>query len=289
MPAAPGGKLESRGMGARVAPAPPPPPVQPLPDWCTVGSGSHRRQASPPAAEVLSMAEEQKPEVPAAEEAKANAPGGGHGVDRWPGAAPREHAPITQVLRAPAALPAAATLQACRQCILKAPPARSQRLALLPRTRRRCRPRRRRLPSRPNTQPASPTPIFGASATFGGTGFGGFTGVAAKAESGEAAEGGDGEDEVGGGAARQGRPHRHSTVCNSRRCMSPRSPLHQLPRVHMWVLPPGPAPSRLRCLCHTAQPPAGCPRGGVQGRVPAGGAAGGGGGGHRRGGRGGAV
>ncbi len=51
-------------------------------------------------------------------------------------------------------------------------------------------------------QPASPTPIFGASATFGGTGFGGFSGVAAKAESGEAAEGGEGgDDEVCADAA----------------------------------------------------------------------------------------
>lgn len=44
-------------------------------------------------------------------------------------------------------------------------------------------------------QPASPTPIFGASATFGGTGFGGFSGVAAKAagDEGTAEEGGEEE------------------------------------------------------------------------------------------------
>lgn len=48
-------------------------------------------------------------------------------------------------------------------------------------------------------KPASPTPIFGASATFGGTGFGGFGGVAAKAAGGE--EGGaeeGGEEEAAG-------------------------------------------------------------------------------------------
>ena len=48
----------------------------------------------------------------------------------------------------------------------------------------------------PAWQVASPTPIFGASATFGGTGFGGFGGVAAKAESGaEGGEGGEGGDD----------------------------------------------------------------------------------------------
>lgn len=48
-------------------------------------------------------------------------------------------------------------------------------------------------------QPASPTPIFGASATFGGTGFGGFGGVVAKAgepaeASADGGEGGEGEE-----------------------------------------------------------------------------------------------
>ncbi|KAI7840622.1 hypothetical protein COHA_005644 [Chlorella ohadii] len=51
------------------------------------------------------------------------------------------------------------------------------------------------VPAAEDAKPASPTPIFGASATFGGTGFGGFSGVAAKAESGEAAEGGEGGDD----------------------------------------------------------------------------------------------
>ncbi|PSC69770.1 RAN binding [Micractinium conductrix] len=48
-------------------------------------------------------------------------------------------------------------------------------------------------------KPASPTPIFGASATFGaGTGFGGFGGVAASATSGDAAAAGEegGEEEA---------------------------------------------------------------------------------------------
>lgn len=48
----------------------------------------------------------------------------------------------------------------------------------------------------PHQQPASPTPIFGASSTFGGTGFGGFSGVAAKAAGGNegaAEEGGEEE------------------------------------------------------------------------------------------------
>lgn len=50
-------------------------------------------------------------------------------------------------------------------------------------------------------QASSPAPIFGASATFGGTGFGGFGAVAAaapKAEGEGDAEGGD-EEEVGAG------------------------------------------------------------------------------------------
>lgn len=60
--------------------------------------------------------------------------------------------------------------------------------------------------SAPSVQVASPTPIFGASATFGGTGFGGFSGVAAgggglkpAASGGEteaSGEGGDEGDEV---------------------------------------------------------------------------------------------
>jgi Ran-binding protein 1 len=45
----------------------------------------------------------------------------------------------------------------------------------------------------PLLQVASPTPIFGASSTFGGTGFGGFSGAAAagaaKPAAGEAGEG----------------------------------------------------------------------------------------------------
>ncbi|EFN56683.1 hypothetical protein CHLNCDRAFT_144572 [Chlorella variabilis] len=63
----------------------------------------------------------------------------------------------------------------------------------------------------PDEEPkaASPTPIFGASSTFGGTGFGGFAagggGFAAKAAAGEGGEGGDaaaaegGEEEDGAG------------------------------------------------------------------------------------------
>ena len=44
--------------------------------------------------------------------------------------------------------------------------------------------------SRALLQVASPTPIFGASSTFGGTGFGGFSGAAAAAKpAGEAGEG----------------------------------------------------------------------------------------------------
>ena len=45
--------------------------------------------------------EEQKPEVPAAEEAKVRIGGAGNPGDRGPGGAHREHAPITQVLVAP--------------------------------------------------------------------------------------------------------------------------------------------------------------------------------------------
>ncbi|KAL4418894.1 hypothetical protein ABPG77_002637 [Micractinium sp. CCAP 211/92] len=51
-------------------------------------------------------------------------------------------------------------------------------------------------PAAEETKPASPTPIFGASSTFGGTGFGGFSGVAAKAAGGDegaAEEGGEEE------------------------------------------------------------------------------------------------
>lgn len=49
------------------------------------------------------------------------------------------------------------------------------------------------LPS-PLLQAASPTPIFGASSTFGGTGFGGFSGVAAKAAAGGEDAGAGGEE-----------------------------------------------------------------------------------------------
>jgi Ran-binding protein 1 len=62
------------------------------------------------------------------------------------------------------------------------------------------------VPSSPAiTQAASPTPIFGASSTFGGTGFGGFAAQAAAADSGDAAAppaaaaGGDDEEEAGEG------------------------------------------------------------------------------------------
>lgn len=104
----------------------------------------------------------------------------------------------------PSPLPAATGLVAHQQCALQRGQPARRPPGIAAASPSRCR--RRRCPPAallPPLQPASPTPIFGASATFGGTGFGGFSGVAAKAESGEAAEGGEGgDDEVGTGRQR---------------------------------------------------------------------------------------
>lgn len=50
------------------------------------------------------------------------------------------------------------------------------------------------VPAAEEAKPASPTPIFGASSTFGGTGFGGFSGVAAAGGSPAAAAAAGGDD-----------------------------------------------------------------------------------------------
>ncbi len=58
-------------------------------------------------------AEEQKPEVPAAEEAKARIEGAVYRGDRVPGAVAREHAPITQVLQPPQRQPRCCSAPGC--------------------------------------------------------------------------------------------------------------------------------------------------------------------------------